>query len=141
MNLRPLLRLGLSSCEEVTEKLRGLQHFHFLFGEALSYNYTPDWKRASQCFWMTGMTLRHGARRLSWLTTGRHRPHVHLQSISERVLSALACLLVERMVCRTAERGCNKESEAGRDFQTRRQLLKRQVARVFHSRHCCSAQS
>lgn len=30
---------------------------------------------------------------------------VYLQSISERVLSALACLLVERMVCLTAERG------------------------------------
>lgn len=34
---------------------------------------------------------------------------VHLQSISERVLSALACLLEERMVCLTAERGWNKE--------------------------------
>ncbi len=34
---------------------------------------------------------------------------VHLQSISERVLSALACLFVERMVCLTAERGWNKE--------------------------------
>lgn len=34
---------------------------------------------------------------------------VHLQSISERVLSARACLLVERMVCLTAERGWNKE--------------------------------
>lgn len=30
---------------------------------------------------------------------------VYLQSISERVLSALACLLEERMVCLTAERG------------------------------------
>ena len=40
---------------------------------------------------------------------------VHLQSISERVLSALACLLVERMVCLTAERGWNKEREIFRD--------------------------
>lgn len=36
---------------------------------------------------------------------------VHLQSISERVLSALACLLVERMVCLTAEMGWNKDRE------------------------------
>lgn len=34
---------------------------------------------------------------------------VHLQSISERVLSALACLLVDRMVCLTPERGWNKQ--------------------------------
>ena len=36
---------------------------------------------------------------------------VDLQSISERVLSARACLLVERIVCLTAERGWR-----GRDF-------------------------
>lgn len=39
---------------------------------------------------------------------------VNLQLISERVLSALACLLVERMVCLTAERGWNKEAEISR---------------------------
>lgn len=78
---------------------------------------------------MTGMTLRHGARRLSWLGGGGlKRPLVYLQSISERVLSALACLLVERIVWRTADRGCNKESQAGRDVQIRRPLWTRQVA-------------
>lgn len=77
---------------------------------------------------MTGMTLTHGARQLSWLTTGLKRPLVYLQSISERVLSALACLLVERIVWRTADRGCNKESQPGRDVQIRRPLWTRQVA-------------
>lgn len=57
-------------------------------------------------------------RPLSGLRAGPNGPFVHLQSISERVLSALACLLVERMVWRTAERGCNKEREERGHFQT-----------------------
>lgn len=32
---------------------------------------TPDWKSASQCFCITGITLRRGARWLSWQQDGR----------------------------------------------------------------------
>lgn len=42
---------------------------------------------------------------------------MHLQSISERDLSDRACLLEERMVCLTAERGWN--TEGGNDFQNK----------------------
>lgn len=40
--------------------------FTFSSAKPPSYNYTPDWKSASQCFCITGMTLRRGARWLSW---------------------------------------------------------------------------
>lgn len=41
--------------------------------------------------------------------------YTDLQSISERVRSARAFLLVERMVCLTSESGCHKKSKEG-DF-------------------------
>ena len=100
------------------------------------------WTRASQCSRISGMTLRQAAGPMSsstaggggdgggdWHTDQRQDGFtrvgvggdccVHLQSISERVLSARACLLVERMVCLTAERGWNKRGDKEEGFNGR----------------------
>lgn len=91
-----------------------------------SIPHTVVWTCASQCFWFkwddpqtscqTSIKLNSLAGQWhDWLVAERcvfgdgFWLFVHLQFISERVLSALACLLVERMVCLTAERGWNKE--------------------------------
>lgn len=118
--------------------------FTFPSAKALSYNYTPDWKRASQCFCITGMTLRRGARWLSsqqdWRVIVAVERDVCSLTVDLRARPLSSGMLVggadgvSDCRQRLKQREWSRQRCSDKDALNRRweQLLTRQVAQVLN---------